>query len=77
MRHSTTLFLLCLLLAGLYVFLFHGTGTGINLLLFELIIATALWATRPARYPPLARLALGGVLITAAAGAGRLWVALR
>ena len=66
MRHSTTLFLLCLLLAGLYVFLFHGTGTGINLLLFELIIATALWATRPARYPPLARLALGGVLITAA-----------
>ena len=42
MRHSTTLFLLCLLLAGLYVFLFHGTGTGINLLLFELILATAL-----------------------------------
>lgn len=66
MRHSTKLFLLCLTLAGLYVFLFHGTGTGLNLLLFELFAAVALWATRRAPYPPLARLAFGGVLLTAA-----------
>lgn len=66
MRHSTKLFLLCLTLAGLYVFLFHGTGTGLNLLLFELIAALALWATCQAHYPPLARLTLSGVLLTAA-----------
>ncbi len=65
MRHSTKLFLLCLFLAGLFVFLFHGTGTGINLLLFELIIAMALWATRTAPCPPLARLTLGGMFLTA------------
>lgn len=66
MPRSTTLFLLCLLLAGHYVFLFHGTGTGLNLLLFEMIAALAWRATRPERLPPLARLAFGGTLLTAA-----------
>lgn len=66
MQRSTKLFLSCLFLAGSYVFLFHGTGTGLNLLLFEFIAAVALWTTRPEPFPPLARLALGGMLLTAA-----------
>ena len=65
MRHSTLLFFLCLVMAGVYVFLFHGTGTGINLLLFDLIVLLALWRTRPAVVVPQARLALSSMLLTA------------
>lgn len=65
MRQSTKLFLLCLLMAGLYVFLFHGVGTGLNLLLFELAVAAAWRGTRSGPITPLARLTLGGMLLTA------------
>lgn len=65
MRHSTKLLLLCLILAALYAFLFHGAGAGLNLALFELIATAALGGTRPMPLPPLARLMLGGVLLTA------------
>jgi hypothetical protein len=65
MRQSTKLFLLCLVMAGVYVFLFHGAGTGINLLLFELAIATAWWGMRSGPITPLARLTLVGAFFTA------------
>jgi hypothetical protein len=65
MNRSTALLLSCLALAAVYVFLFHGTGTGLNLLLFELLAAIAVRQARPVALPPLARLTLGGTLLTA------------
>ncbi|MGB3867990.1 MAG: DUF4173 domain-containing protein [Flavobacteriales bacterium] len=65
MKRTTILFLLCLLMAGLFVFLFHGVGIGLNLILFEIVVVAILWRTRPRPFTPPARLALGGMLLTA------------
>jgi hypothetical protein len=65
MTRTTLLFSLCLLTAATYVFLFHGNGTGLNLLLFELFVLAILWRIRPGPLAPLARLTVGGTLVTA------------
>ena len=53
MAHSTNLIILYPALTGLYVFLFPGAGSGLNLLRSELITAVAFRTIRPATYAPL------------------------
>lgn len=56
---------LSLLLAGWFVLLFHRTGIGVNLLLFDLAALTLLWTVRR---PPLTLetlTAMGGTMLTA------------
>lgn len=68
MAHRYHTLLLCLGLAAAFTLLFHDTGIGLNLLLFEALAALA-WklAGRRVRWSPLARVSLGAVAATAVA----------
>ncbi len=66
MRHSTKLFILCVSMAGLYTFLFHGVGIGINLLLFEAAVVATWLSLRRVPASRLSILSVGGMLLTAA-----------
>ncbi len=66
MRHSAKLFFLCVSMAGLYTYLFHGVGIGINLFVFEAIVAAAWWSMRRVPAFRLAILSVGGMILTAA-----------
>lgn len=65
MQRNRVLFPLCLLLAAVHVFLFHDSGIGLNLLLFELAAAGVLWFIRPTALPQTARWTLGGTMLSA------------
>jgi hypothetical protein len=74
MLHTIRPYLLCLLLAGLFTYLFHDTGIGLNLLVFEAVVFTALFVLRPVTparplggFTREVRLTLGGVFATATA----------
>jgi hypothetical protein len=67
MLHTVRPYLLCLLLAGLFTWLFHDTGIGLNLLLFEAAAFTLLFMMRPVTLTREVRLAVGGVFATATA----------
>lgn len=58
-------FLTCLAFAALFSFLFHGTGIGFNLLLFEVLVIGALFAMRRIPLRPNTLLTVGGALLTA------------
>ena len=66
MRHSAKLFILCVSMAGLCTYLFHGVGIGINLFVFEAIVAAAWWSMRRVPASRLAILSVGGMILTAA-----------
>lgn len=58
-------FLTCLAFAALFSFLFHGTGIGLNLLIFEVLVIGALFALRRIPLRPNTLLTVGGTLLTA------------
>jgi hypothetical protein len=55
----------CLAFAALFTFLFHGTGIGLNLLLFEVLVFGALFAMRRLPMERYVMLTVGGSLLTA------------
>ena len=65
MLNTHRLFLTCLAFAALFSFLFHDTGIGLNLLLFEVIVIGALFAMRRIPLRPNTLLTVGGALLTA------------
>ena len=68
MDHRYHLLLLCLVLAAAFTLLFHDTGLGLNLPLFEALAALA-WtlAGRGARWTLLLRVSVGAIAATAVA----------
>lgn len=58
-------YLLCLAYAALFTFLFHGTGIGLNLLLFELLIGAAVIALHARPGPRSALVPAAGTILTA------------
>lgn len=64
MHAHRTLFT-CLAFAAIFTLLFHGTGIGLNLLLFEVLVFGALFALRRVPLERSVLLTIGGTLITA------------
>jgi hypothetical protein len=63
MRHKLPL--LSLVLATLFVYLFHGEGIGVNVLIFELAALIILWLADRPHIGLLGGVALGGTLLSA------------
>lgn len=65
MPHTQRLFTTCVVFAALFTFLFHGTGIGLNLLLFETTVLIALFAMRRIPLRARALLPVMATLLTA------------
>lgn len=65
MLHTHRTLITCLAYAALFTFLFHGTGIGLNLFLFEVLVFGALFAMRRIPMQRRALLTVGGTFLTA------------
>lgn len=65
MSRSPNPALLCLLLALLFTLLFHDTGLGLNVLVFEAAVLLVLWALRRPRWSIELKLVFGGTAVSA------------